>query len=113
MEKSPENARRFGRVWRRERDSNPRDPCGSTRVPGERTRPLCDLSVYNEISVKQCNEITYRVGFRESLQNYLLFKDERKHFAHIFTFIELPDFSSNILFVIKFGIKRLFVRRFE
>ena len=31
-------------LWRRGRDSNPRDPFGSTCSPSRRTRPLCDLS---------------------------------------------------------------------
>lgn len=32
--------------WRREGDSNSRDPCGSTSFPTMRTRPLCDPSPY-------------------------------------------------------------------
>ena len=32
--------------WRRGGDSNPRDPCESTRFPSERTKPLCDLSPF-------------------------------------------------------------------
>ena len=31
--------------WRREWDSNPRDPCGSTCFPSKRHRPLGDLSL--------------------------------------------------------------------
>lgn len=31
-------------MWRREGDSNPRNPCRFTRFPSVRTRPLCDLS---------------------------------------------------------------------
>ncbi|CCB64056.1 protein of unknown function [Hyphomicrobium sp. MC1] len=31
--------------WRREWDSNPRDPCEPTRVPGVRLQPLGHLSV--------------------------------------------------------------------
>jgi hypothetical protein len=38
--------RRSRVTWRRERDLNSREPCGSTRFPSVRTRPLCDPSVY-------------------------------------------------------------------
>jgi hypothetical protein len=37
-------------LWRRGGDSNPRDPCRSTRFPSGRTRPLCDLSFFRKAS---------------------------------------------------------------
>ncbi len=33
--------------WRRERDSNPRDPCGPNGFQDRRVRPLCHLSMVN------------------------------------------------------------------
>ena len=40
-----ESVNQSSRQWRRERDSNPRDGCPPTRVPGVRLRPLGHLSI--------------------------------------------------------------------
>ncbi len=54
--------------WRREGDSNPRDPLRSTVFPGLRTRPLCDLS--NALTVLKNNDIVHLKRYAQILNTF-------------------------------------------